>query len=215
VPTASPKVILVDNHTLFRTSLSRLLRERRIAVVGEAMLGAEALNLAAEAQPDVAVVDLDLPGMSGIEVTHRLAASVPRVRVLVLTVIAEESAVVDALMAGARSYLLKEASIDQVVEAIYATARGDSMISPRIAAPLVGRLRHVPETESPLESAQLTSREREVLELVARGLDNAEIAEALQLSQHTVKNHVSSILGKLQVENRIQAAVRAARGGLI
>ncbi|MFL5860471.1 MAG: response regulator [Solirubrobacteraceae bacterium] len=215
MPAASPKVILVDNHTLFRTSLSGLLRQRHIAVVGEAMLGAEALNLAAEVQPDVAVVDLDLPGMSGIEVTHRLAASVPRVRVLVLTVIAEESAVVDALMAGARSYLLKEASIDQVVEAIHATARGDSMISPRIAAPLVGRLRDVPETGSPLESAHLTSREQEVLGLVARGLDNAEIAESLQLSQHTVKNHVSSILGKLQVENRIQAAVRAARGGLI
>ena len=208
-------MILADNHTLFRTSLARLLRERHVAVVGEATLGAEAIKLAVEVQPDVAVIDLDIPGMSGIEVTHRLAATVPRVRVLVLTVIAEESTVVDALMAGARSYLLKEASIDQVVEAIHATARGDSMISPRIAAPLVGRLRHASGSEAPLESAQLTPREQEVLELVARGLDNAEIAESLKLSQHTVKNHVSSILGKLGVENRIQAAVRAARSGLI
>jgi two-component system, NarL family, response regulator LiaR len=210
-----PRVIVVDDHEMFRGGLVELLEQRGIKVVGEAGLAADAIRLACDVLPDVVLMDLGLPGMSGIAATQRLSTAAPLVRVLVLTVAADSSHVMDALLAGACGYLLKESAIDQIVEGIHAAARGESMISPRIASRLVQRLREPAETEPPLSGAELTPRELEVLELLARGMENPEIARTLYLSQHTVKNHVSSILVKLQVENRIQAAVRAVRGGLV
>jgi DNA-binding NarL/FixJ family response regulator len=136
-------------------------------------------------------------------------------RVLVLTMMTDDEHVINALLAGACGYLLKDAPIEQIVEGILAASRGESVISPRIASRLVRRIREPQEIDPGLSAADMTPRELEVLELLARGLDNVEIAHALYLSQHTVKNHVSSILIKLQVENRIQAAVRAVRGGLV
>ena len=209
------KVIVVDDHELFRRGLIGLLEERGIQVVGEASLAAEAIQQASELGPGVVLMDLSMPGMSGIEATQRLTAAAPLVRVLVLTVMTDDQYVMNALLAGACGYLLKDAPITQIVEGIRAAARGDSMISPRIASRLVRRMREPAEIESGVIGTNLTPREREVLELLARGLDNSQIAQALFLSQHTVKNHVSSILVKLQVENRIQAAVRAVRGGLV
>ena len=134
---------------------------------------------------------------------------------LVLTVSSDDQHVMDALLAGACGYVLKDAPVEQIVEAIRAADRGESFISPRIARHLIRRLREPQEVEPELTGSDLTPRELEVLDLLARGLDNSEIASALFLSQHTIKNHVSSILTKLQVENRIQAAVRAVRGGLV
>jgi DNA-binding NarL/FixJ family response regulator len=163
----------------------------------------------------VVLMDLNMPGMSGIEATQRLAAAAPLVRVLVLTVAADDHHVMDALLAGACGYMLKEAPIAQIAEGIRAAVRGESMISPRIASRLIHRLREPSNTEPGLIRAELTPREHQVLELLARGMDNPEIARTLYLSGHTVKNHVSSILVKLQVENRLQAAVRAVRGGLV
>jgi DNA-binding NarL/FixJ family response regulator len=215
VESGQPKVIVVDDQELFRGGLVGLLEQRGIRVVGEAGLAADGIQLACELQPDVVLMDLNMPGMSGIEATQRLAAAAPLVRVLVLTVVAEEDHVKDALLAGAVGYLLKDAQINQIIDGIKAAARGESMISPRIASHLVRHLREPSDGEASLSGAELTRRELEVLELLARGMDNPEIAEALYLSQHTVKNHVSSILVKLQVENRIQAAVRAVRGGLV
>jgi two-component system, NarL family, nitrate/nitrite response regulator NarL len=210
----SPKVIVVDDHDLFRKNLVKLLKERGIAVIGEAALASEGIRQAIELHPDVVVMELSMPGMSGIEATQRLAAAAPLTRVLVLTVVADDRSVLESLLAGACGYMLKDASIDEIVAGLWATARGESMISPRVASRLVARLRGADATE-PLDGSGLTPREREILELLARGLDNAEIAEMLSLSQHTVKNYVSSILVKLQVENRIQAAVRAVRGGIV
>ncbi len=215
VTSGSLKVIVVDDNDLFRGSLVALLEERGIRVVGEASLAVDAIRQARELHPDVVLMDLSMPGMSGIEATQRLAAAAPLVRVLVLTVFADDRHVLDALLAGACGYLLKEASIDQIVAGIKAAASGESMISPRIASRLVGRLREPEEPNPGLSGAQLTPREYQVLEMLAGGMNNTEIAQALSLSQHTVKNHVSSILVKLQVENRIQAAVRAVRGGLL
>jgi DNA-binding NarL/FixJ family response regulator len=209
------KVIVVDDHDLFRRGLIVLLEERGIQIVGEAALGAEAIAQASELGPCVVLMDLHMPGMSGIEATQRLTTAAPLARVLALTMMTDDSYVMDALLAGACGYLLKDGPIDQLVEGIRAAARGESMIAPRITSRLVRRIREPEEIESGLSGADLTSRELEVLELLARGLDNTEIAEALYLSQHTVKNHVSNILIKLQVENRIQAAVRAVRGGLV
>jgi DNA-binding NarL/FixJ family response regulator len=215
VRSGSLKVIVVDDNDLFRGNLVALLEERGIRVVGEAALAVDAIRQAREVHPDVVLMDLSMPGMSGIEATQRLAAAAPLVRVLVLTVFADDRHVLDALLAGACGYLLKEASIDQIVAGIKAAASGESMISPRIASRLVGWLREPDEANPGLSGAQLTPREYQVLEMLARGMDNTAIAQELSLSQHTVKNHVSNILAKLQVENRIQAAVRAVRGRLL
>ncbi|MBV8997553.1 MAG: response regulator transcription factor [Solirubrobacterales bacterium] len=209
------KVIVVDDHELFRRGLIGLLEERGIEVVGEAALGADAIRQAADIGPCVVLMDLSMPGMSGIEAMQRMAAAAPLARVLVLTVLADDQHVIEALLAGACGYVLKDAQIDQIVEGVRAANRGESVISPRIASRLVRRLREPKDVEVQLTGGELTPRELEVLELLARGIDNAEIARVLFLSQHTVKNHVSSILVKLQVENRIQAAVRAVRAGLV
>ena len=209
------RVVVVDDHEVFRRGLVPLLEQRGIRVIGEAGLAADGIRQASELSPDVVLMDLNMPGMSGIEATQRLSAAAPLVRVLVLTVAADQRNVTDALLAGACGYLVKDASIDQIIEGIKAAARGESLISPRIASQLVLRLREPPEIEPSLAGAELTPRESEVLEMVARGIDNREIAKALYLSQHTVKNHVSSILVKLQVQNRIQAAVHAVRKGLV
>jgi DNA-binding NarL/FixJ family response regulator len=209
------RVIVVDDHDLFRTGLIALLSERGIQVVGETGLAAEGIRLAQELSPDVVLMDMRMPGMSGVEATQRLASAAPRARVVMLTVVVDDAEVVDALLAGACGYLLKDAPTDKIVEGIQAAAQGESLISPRVAGQLVNRVRKPSECEPPLTGADVTPRELEVLQLLARGLDNAEIARTLFLSQHTVKNHVSSILVKLQVENRIQAAVRAVRSGLV
>jgi DNA-binding NarL/FixJ family response regulator len=209
------KVIVVDDHEIFRHGLIELLEERGVQVVGEAALAAEAIRQASDTGPCVVLMDLSLPGMSGIEATQRLTAAAPMAHVVVLTILGDDQHVIDALLAGACGYLVKDAPIDQVVEAIWAADRGESLISPRIASRLVRRLREPDTMELSLTGDTLTPREVEVLELLARGLDNRQIAQALYLSQHTVKNHVSNILIKLQVENRIQAAVRAVRGGLV
>jgi DNA-binding NarL/FixJ family response regulator len=209
------KVLVVDDHELFRRGIIGLLEERGIHVAGEAPLAADAIRQAPELGAAVVLMDLSMPGMSGVEATQRLTTAAPLARVLVLTMMTDDEYVMNALLAGACGYLLKDASIDQIVEGIHAAARGESVISPRIASRLVRRLREPREIEPGLSGADMTTRELEVLELLARGLGNVEIAKALYLSQHTVKNHVSNILIKLQVENRIQAAVRAVRGSLV
>ena len=209
------RVVVVDDHELFRGGLVHLLEERGINVLGEAGLAADGIALVMDLSPDVVLMDLNMPGMSGIEATQRLAAAAPLVRVVVLTVMAKDSNVMDAVLAGACGYMLKDAPIDQIVEGIRAASRGESLISPKIASRLLRRVREPQTIEPALTDAELTPREFEVLELLARGMDNPQIAQALFLSQHTVKNHVSSILVKLQVQNRIQAAVRAVRSGLV
>lgn len=206
---------MIDDHELFRSGLVGLLEERGIVVAGEAALAADGIRQASELGSGVVLMDLSMPGMSGIEATQRLAAAAPLARVLALTMMTDDRYVRDALLAGACGYLLKDAPIEQIIEGIRAAARGESVISPRIASRLVRFLWRPRESEPGLAGAELTPRELEVLELLTRGLDNSEIGNALFLSRHTVKNHVSSIFLKLQVENRIQAAVRAVRGGIV
>jgi DNA-binding NarL/FixJ family response regulator len=209
------RVIVIDDHELFRGGLVQVLRKSGLDVIGEAELAAPGITLARELLPDVVLMDLNMPGMSGIEATQRLSASVPLTRVLVLTIVADERDVMDALLAGACGYLLKDAPIAQIVEGIRAAARGESQISPRVAGQLIRRIRQPAVVELDHGRVELTGREFEILELIARGMDNVEIARTLFLSQHTIKNYVSSILVKLQVENRVQAAVQAVRRGLV
>jgi DNA-binding NarL/FixJ family response regulator len=214
MPTERIRVVVIDDHDLYRGGVIALLRDHGIETVGEARLAAAGIELVCETSPDVVLMDLNMPGMSGIEATQRLHAAAPLVRVVVLTVVADERSVTEAILAGACGYLLKDAPIAQMIEGIRAAARGESLISPRVAGHLVQRLRQPPELEGG-DFREMTTRELEILELIARGMDNPEIARTLFLSQHTVKNHVSSILVKMQVENRIQAAVRAVRRGLL
>jgi two-component system, NarL family, response regulator LiaR len=208
-------VVIADDHELFRRGLVRLLEQAGIQVVGEAADGVEAVERCTELQPDVVVMDLHMPGMSGIDATRRIVAAGLRTQVAVLTVSAEESMVIDALMAGACGYLLKDAEADQVVTAVLAAARGESLISPRVAAKVVNRLRREPRLQGSDATTELTDRETVVLRLIAAGLGNHEIADQLYISENTVKNHVSNILVKLDVDNRVQAAVRAIIEGLI
>jgi DNA-binding NarL/FixJ family response regulator len=211
------RVLLVDDHDLFRTGLKNLLEEQGVQVVGEAPNGQTALRLATELVPDVIIMDLNMPGLSGVETTRHLTGISPLARVVVLTISVEDDDVMDAVMAGACGYLLKDSSIEDLLAGIRAAAAGESLISPQIAVKVLQRLRSQGRSADAAETirAELSDREVEVLKLIANGKDNAEIARELFISPKTVKNHISNILMKLQIENRIQAAVYAVRSGIV
>jgi DNA-binding NarL/FixJ family response regulator len=211
------RVLLVDDHDLFRTGLKNLLEEQGVQVVGEAPNGQTALRLASELVPDVVIMDLNMPGLSGVETTRHLTGIAPLARVVVLTISVEDDDVMDAVMAGACGYLLKDSSIEELLSGIRAAAGGESLISPQIASKVLQRLRSQGKSEGAAETirAELSDREIEVLKLIANGKDNAEIARELFISPKTVKNHISNILMKLQIDNRIQAAVYAVRSGIV
>ena len=215
--TDSLRVLLVDDHDLFRTGLRNLLEEQGIEIVGEAATGAEAIRHVRELTPDVVVMDLNMPSMGGVEATRHIAEVSPLTRVVMLTISDEDNDVMDAILAGACGYLLKDASIQDLVAGIRSAARGESLISPHIAAKVLQRVRATsaqPEIEQMIR-AELSEREIEVLKLIANGKDNAVIAAELHISPKTVKNHISNILMKLQIDNRIQAAVYAVRSGIV
>jgi DNA-binding NarL/FixJ family response regulator len=211
------RVLLVDDHDLFRTGLRNLLEEQGVQVVGEAAAGAEALKLTRELAPDVIVMDLNMPGMSGVEATRHITAVAPLTRVLVLTISDQDGDVMDAILAGACGYLLKDASIHELMRGIQSAALGESLISPHIASKVLQRVRASSSSPAIAETirSELSDREIEVLKLIANGKDNAQIAAELHISPKTVKNHISNILMKLQIENRIQAAVYAVRSGIV
>ncbi|HEY7196207.1 MAG TPA: response regulator transcription factor [Gaiellaceae bacterium] len=211
------RVLLVDDHDLFRTGLKNLLGEQGLHVAGEAENGDVAVRLVQELAPDVVVMDLNMPGPSGVDTIREITAMAPLTRVVVLTISDDDNDVVSAVMSGACGYLLKDASVDQLVAGIRAAAAGESLISPQIAAKMLQLLR---ANQSSADAAdrirsELSDREIEVLKLIANGKDNAEIARQLFISPKTVKNHISNILMKLQIENRIQAAVYAVRSGIV
>ena len=214
--TGGVRVVIVDDHGLFRTGLRSLLEEQGIRVVGEAGDGAEALELVRELTPEVVLMDLNMPGMTGVEATQRIAHVAPLTRVVVLTISDDDADVMDAILAGACGYLLKDSSIHDLVRGIHAAAVGESLISPQIAAKVLQRLRAASTVPQAAETVrtELSERELDVLRLIANGKDNAAIARALHISPKTVKNHISNILVKLQIENRIQAAVYAVRSGI-
>ena len=211
------RVLIVDDHDLFRNGLRNLLEGEGVQIVGEAAAGQEAVRIVREVAPDVVVMDLNMPGMGGVEATRHITSIAPLTRVLMLTISDQDNDVIDAILAGACGYLLKDASIQQLMAGIRAAANGESLISPTIAAKVLQRVRASstqPEIERTIR-AELSDREIEVLKLIANGKDNAMIAAELHISPKTVKNHISNILMKLQIDNRIQAAVYAVRAGFV
>ncbi|HVM17655.1 MAG TPA: response regulator transcription factor [Gaiellaceae bacterium] len=211
------RVLLVDDHDLFRTGLRNLLEEQGVTIVAEAGSGGEAVRAVRDLAPDVVIMDLNMPGMNGVEATRHIVASAPLTRVLVLTISDQDGDVMDAILAGACGYLMKDASIQELLRGLRSAAVGESLISPQIAAKVLQRVRASstqPEIEKAIR-AELSDREIEVLKLIANGKDNAQIAAELHISPKTVKNHISNILMKLQIDNRIQAAVYAVRSGIV
>jgi len=207
------RVLIADDHPLFRDGLTAMLQaDDDTELTGAATDGLQAVELALHSQPDVVVMDLHMPGMDGIEATRRIVADSPHIAVLVLTMFDDDESVFSALRAGARGYLLKGADQEQIRRAVTAAANGEIIFGTELAARVLAYFTAAPA--APAIFPQLTAREREVLELVAQGRPNADIAGKLHLSQKTVRNHVSNILTKLQVADRAQAIVRARDAGL-
>ena len=212
---AAVRVFVVDDDRLFREALAALLRAHELEVVGTAGSGESALAAIPAANPDVVLMDLQMPNLGGVETTRRLKELAPSARVLMLTISGAEEDVLEAMLAGAVGYLVKGTTPEGLVAGIRAAASGGALLSPGIAAKLLGRLRTAPRSELQGGAALLTDRELEVLELLARGKPNAEIARVLFLSPNTVRNHISNILSKLQISNRTEATAYAIRSGLV
>ncbi len=208
-------VLLADDHAMVRQGVRAFLETQPdITVVAEAASGEEAVRLAAEHAPDVALMDLIMPGMDGVEATRRLTARSPRTNVVVLTSYHDDEHVFPAIRAGALSYVLKEVGPDELAETVRKAATGEAVLHPRVAARVVREL-HGARRDEPNAFHDLSDRELEVLKLIAEGLSNAEISDRLFISEKTTKNHVSNILGKLHLADRTQAAVYAWRQGVV
>jgi len=209
------RVLIADDHTLFRYGMRGLLATQPdIEVVGEATTGEESVASAAELEPDVVLMDIKMPGVSGIEATRRILADHPRVRILMVTVFEDDASIFTAMRAGARGYVLKDAGKDDVLGAIRTVGRGGAVFSPGIAARLVDFFTTARPAVPREAFPTLTDREREMLHLMAQGASNAEIARLLSLSPKTVANYVSNILHKLQVADRKEAVLRAREAGI-
>lgn len=209
------RVLVVDDHPLFRSGMRALLgAASETETIGEATSGEEAIQLSATLRPDVVLMDLHLPGLSGIDATRRILQRAPETRILVVTMFEDDHSIFSAIRAGARGYVLKGANPDEVLRAIRGAANGEAIFSPSVAGRLIdffGSLRPEAVTQP---FPELTDREREVLDLIAQGRNNFEIARCLALSTKTVANYVSNILGKLHVADRTQALLRAREAGL-
>jgi two-component system nitrate/nitrite response regulator NarL len=210
------RLLIVDDHDLFRSGLRALLEEQGFEVADSAS-GAAAIRRVRSLAPDVVIMDMNMPEMSGIEATSRVLEASPETSILMLTIATDDSRVIDAVRAGASGYLLKDAELGEIVAGIRAAAAGHSAIAPRVAGTLLRSVRNsAPESPVgvPPEVEGLSGRERKVLALLTKGCDNTEIANQLHVSPSTVKSHVSRVLEKLAVENRVQAATFAIRHGL-
>ena len=207
-------VLIADDHTLFRSGLRALLNLfPDIQVVGEASTGEATVDKTIELQPDIVLMDIQMPGVNGIEATRQITRRSPKTGVIVVTMFEDDSSVFSAMRAGARGYILKDAGEEEVLRAIRGVASGEAIFGPAIARRLV-HFFSKPHANSDPVFPELTEREREILDLIARGETNAEIVQHLVLSPNTVRNHISNIFSKLQVADRAEAIIRAREAGL-
>jgi DNA-binding NarL/FixJ family response regulator len=210
------KVLIADDHPVVRRGLANLLDgEQDIEVVGQACNGVEALELARDRKPDVVLIDLRMPEMDGVEAIRRMRAESQELRFIILTTYDNEEWVFEGIRAGARGYLLKDSEPEELVSAIRAIMRGESLIEPVVATRLLDRFSELATREAGQGLDPPTERELEVLQLMARGASNSEIAGELVITIKTVKTHVAHLLGKLQAKNRTEAVTEAARRGWI
>jgi RNA polymerase sigma factor (sigma-70 family) len=211
------RVLLVDDDALMRAGLAAILSsDETIAVVGEAADGHEAIERVRQVRPDVALMDIRMPGLDGIAATREAVTASPETRVVILTTFEQDDYIFGALTAGASGFLLKRTSPEDLIAAIHAVAAGDSLLSPSVTRRVIDRMARHPAAEATFDARldELTPREREVLEQLARGLSNAEIAEALVIEESTVKTHVKRILMKLRLRDRVQAVIFAYESGV-
>ena len=219
-PSEAIRILIADDHELFRRGLRMVLEdEDDIAVVGEVGDGASAVQLAIDEAPDVMVMDVRMPQLSGIEAAIKIKESLPHTKILMLTISDEEDDLYEAIKAGANGYLLKEISIDEIGNAVRSVHAGQSLISPSMASKLLNEfasmIKREEEEKEQVPAPKLTPREMEVLEHVAKGMNNREIAKALFISENTVKNHVRNILEKLHLHTRMEAVMYAVREKLL
>lgn len=207
------RILIADDHTMFRQGLREILeRKGGFEVVAEARNGTEAVQLVAQYKPDIALIDITMPELDGVEVTRRIVTLGGTTRIVMLTMHRDDRLMMEALRAGANAYLLKDAEASELVQTIRSVARGEAVLAPETAARVLDELRRAPNASS---SDHLTERERDILVLVARGDDNRAIAQQLHLSEKTVANRLSEIFSKLGVSNRTQAALVAIQRGLV
>jgi len=214
----SIRILIADDHRVYREGVRALLDgDGLVTIVGEASSGDDAIHRALELRPDVILMDLKMPGVNGIEATRQIRNTLPDARVLIVTMFDDDASVFAAMRAGARGYILKDADQEELLRAIQAAYRGEAIFSPTIAQRMMDYFTALPHA-APREAAQpfpeLTEREREILEMIARGQNNQAIANSLVLSIKTVQNHISNIFNKLEVADRAQAIIRARDAGL-
>jgi two-component system, NarL family, nitrate/nitrite response regulator NarL len=211
------RILLVDDHSLFRSGIKSLLEsQEEFEVIGEASDGLEGVKRAKQLKPDLVLMDLHMPGTSGLEALHMLSEDLPDTKVLMLTVSEDGQDLMQALQSGARGYLLKNIEIDFLVESIHKAMNGESVMSPQMSATLIDAVREpVVKVEPDKQAIKLTPRESEIIGMLASGESNKSIARTLNLAESTVKIHVQGILRKLNISSRVQAAVYASEHGLI
>jgi DNA-binding NarL/FixJ family response regulator len=209
------RILIADDHPLFRHGMAALLAANpEFSVVGEATTGQEAVRLAGSLQPDVILMDIQMPELNGIEATRRILYESPHIRILIITMFEDDSSVFAAMKAGARGYILKDARKEEIIRAIGAVGSGEAIFSPAIATRLMDFFA-APRPDLPQQAfPELTAREFEILGLIAQAHSNLEIAQRLSLSHNTVRNYVSNIFSKLQVADRAQAIIKARESGL-
>ena len=211
----SIRLMLADDHRMLREGLRRSMADQGFDMVGEARDGGEAVELAAALQPDVILMDVTMPELDGVEATRRIRAALPQIRIVMLTMHADQDVLASAIRAGASGYLVKDCSTDEIAEAVRMAAQGDTIISPKLAASMLDEVRRLDQPAEADDDRVVTRREEEVLQLIADGCSTSEVAAGLFISGKTVKNHLASIYEKLDARDRTQAVLRAVRMGIV
>jgi len=209
------RLMIADDHRMLREGLRRSMSEMGFDVVAEARNGAEAVQMAESTRPDVILMDVTMPEMDGVEACRQVRQKLPNTQIVMLTMHADQEILTGAIRAGASGYLVKDCSTDEIASAVEMAARGDTALSPQLAASMLDEVRKLEAGDSAEEERVVTKREEEVLQLIADGCSTPEVAESLYISQKTVKNHLASIYQKLDARDRTQAVLRAVRMGIV